>query len=74
MFTAHLKQAQTLQRRVQTCELMWSQLEALATDRQIPERAIPALFDAVAGYRVRRTTSVAALEESGERISVQTAR
>jgi hypothetical protein len=33
---------------------MWSELDQLATEHGLPDRAIDAMFDAVLGYRVRR--------------------
>lgn len=73
MLTAHLKQAITLQRRVRASEQVWSELERLTQDRRVPERTLPALFDAVFGYRVRRATYMAALEDSDVVVSEQTA-
>lgn len=73
MLTAHLRQATTLQNRVRTSEQVWVGLEALARQHRVPERALPALFDAVFGYRVRRGTYMAALADAGETISEQTA-
>lgn len=73
MLTAHLKQAITLQRRVRSSEQVWIELETLIAKSRVPERTLPALFDAVFGYRVRRATYMAALEDSGEDISEQTA-
>jgi Fic family protein len=73
MLTAHLKQAITLQRRVKASEQVWSELELLTQQHHVPERAISALFDAVFGYRVRRATYRAALEDADEIVSEQTA-
>lgn len=73
MLTAHLKQAITLQRRVRSSEQVWIELEKLIAKNRVHERTLPALFDAVFGYRVRRATYMAALEDSGEDISEQTA-
>lgn len=73
MLTAHLKQALTLQRRVKSSELVWSELERLTRERHVPERTIAALYDAVFGYRVRRATYRAALHDADEIVSEQTA-
>lgn len=73
MLTAHLKQAITLQRRVRSSEQVWSELESILDKNRLHERTLPALFDAVFGYRVRRATYMAALEDSGDNISEQTA-
>lgn len=71
--TAHLRQAQTLQRRVHTSEQIWTELDQLISTHKITERALPALFDAVFGYRVRRATYMAAVKASGDTIAEQTA-
>ncbi|MBC7298059.1 MAG: Fic family protein [Demequina sp.] len=71
--TAHLRQAETLQRRVAASGLAWRELEALATSMRVPERTVSALFEAVFGYRVWRATYMAALEAADEAISEQTA-
>ncbi|MFT4052833.1 MAG: Fic family protein [Microbacterium sp.] len=71
--TAHLRQAQTLQRRIRSSEQMWSDLEAIVQSRKVPERSIPLLFDAAYGFRVRRATYIAALKDGGEEISENTA-
>jgi len=73
MLAAHLRQALTLQRRVRSSEQVWVELEKLTRTVRVPERTIPALFDAVFGYRVRRSTYRAALEDAGEAVSEQTA-
>jgi Fic family protein len=73
MLTAHLKQAQTLQRRVKASEQVWSELEILTREHHVAERTISALFDAVFGYRMRRATYMAALKDAGEEVSEQTA-
>lgn len=71
--TAHLRQAQTLQRRVRASEQMWVELEQLVRASRVPERSIVVLFDAAYGYRVRRSTYIASLKEAGEEISENTA-
>lgn len=73
ILTAHLKQAQTLQRRVKASEQVWSELETLLAGTRIPDRTLPALFDAAFGYRVRRATYMAALDDAGESVAEQTA-
>ena len=73
MLTAHLRQATTLQQRVASGEQVWVGLEALARANRAPERVVPALFDAIFGYRVRRGTYMAALADAGEEVSEQTA-
>jgi hypothetical protein len=66
MLTAHLRQATTLLRRVKETEELWSRLEQIVARRSLPERAIPALWDAAMGYRVRNATYRAIFEESAE--------
>ena len=73
MLTAHLRQAETLQRRVKTSERLWTSLESLVQAKGLPERSIPALFDATNGYRLRRSTYSAALRDNGDEVSDQTA-
>lgn len=73
ILTAHLKQAETLQRRVTASGQAWTELEVLATSMRVPERTVSALFEAVFGYRVWRATYMAALEAADEAISEQTA-
>lgn len=51
---AHHMQAQTVARRVNEAAATWAELDRLATDHDLPDRAIDAMFDAVLGYRVRR--------------------
>jgi Fic family protein len=51
---AHHMQAQTVARRVDEAAAAWSELDELAREHSLPDRAIDAMFDAVLGYRVRR--------------------
>ena len=67
--TAHFRQAQTLLRRVRESEQLWTELEGLVAERALPERVIPALFDAALGLRIRNAT-YRALDEG---VSEQTA-
>ena len=53
---AHHMQAQTVARRVREADLTWTELDQIASDRDLPDRVIDAMFDAVLGYRVRRAT------------------
>ena len=71
--TAHLRQAQTLRNRVRSSEQLWVDLEKLVRSSRLPERTLPLLFDASHGFRVRRSTYIAALRDSGEEISDNTA-
>lgn len=54
--TAHHRQATTLLRRVDEAEARYNAVEALAVRLGFHERAIPALFDASMGFRVRNAT------------------
>ena len=47
-------QAQTVARRVDEAADTWAELDELALEHSLPDRAIDAMFDAVLGYRVRR--------------------
>lgn len=73
MLTAHLRQAQTLHRRVRESERLWTGLETLAATARLPERVIALLFDAALGLRVRKSTYRALLVDSNEDVSDQTA-
>ncbi len=72
MLTAHLRQAQTLQRRVRESERLWSELERVRERLNMPERMIYPMFDAAYGLRIRNATYRAALSEE-EEITEQTA-
>jgi hypothetical protein len=73
MLTAHLRQAETLQRRVKESERLWVELDHIRVRQGLPERVIAALFDAAYGYRVRTSTYQAVLAQD-EEVSEQTAR
>ena len=53
---AHHMQAQTVQRRLSEASATWSELDEMVATLSLPERAIDAMFDAVLGYRIRRST------------------
>ncbi len=71
--TAHLRQAQTMLRRVHESERMWSELERLVSMRRLPERTIMALFDATIGLRVRNATYRSYFKDGPEEITEVTA-
>ena len=74
MLTAHLRQAQTLKRRVGENDLLWGQLEKLAASKGLPDRTVVALYDASVGLRVRSATYRASLNgTSTEEITEVTA-
>ena len=52
---AHHMQAQTLARRVAEADQTWVELEALTAVHGLPERAQDTMYDAVLGYRTRRS-------------------
>ena len=52
---AHHMQAQTVARRVEEAGATWIDLDQIRTEHRLPERAMEAMFDAVLGYRVRRS-------------------
>jgi Fic family protein len=53
--TAHHKQAQLVQRRVEYTERVWREMEALAAEHGLPERVVSGLYAAAVG-ELRRTT------------------
>lgn len=71
--TAHLRQARTMLRRVKETERVWVELERITEANGLHERVISALFDAVAGMRVRNSTYRAGLKDAGDEITTQTA-
>jgi len=52
---AHHIQAQTLARRVAEAGQTWAELEALTAEHGLQERTLDAMYDAVLGYRTRRS-------------------
>jgi Fic family protein len=74
VLTAHLRQANTVLRRIRESERLWDDLEKLITARGLSSRALPSLFDAATGYRVRNGTYRFNVEEfEGEPITEATA-
>jgi hypothetical protein len=73
MLTAHLRQAQTMLRRVKESERLWNQLEELIDGRKLPPRTMSVLFDAASGLRVRNGTYRASMENADEELTEQTA-
>jgi Fic family protein len=55
ILTAHYRQAQTQLRRVKESEALGTRLEQEVRKRGLPERTVPALFDAAYGRRLRRS-------------------
>jgi Fic family protein len=54
--TAHYRQARTILQRWKESDRLWGLLSDEVKRRKLPERYAFALFDAAAGYRVRRAT------------------
>jgi Fic family protein len=52
---AHHMQAQTVAQRVSEASAIWTELDSLAADRRLPERVTGILYEAVLGYRIRRS-------------------
>ncbi len=71
--TAHYIQAASVVRRVRESERLWARLEALVSERGLPERSLEALFDAAIGMRLRNSSYRAALKSSGVDVANQTA-
>ncbi len=67
VLTAHLRQAETMLRRVKETERLWNELEALTKRRGLPDRTIPGLYTAAMNFRVRNATYRAnVLADDGE--------
>ena len=73
VLTAHLRQARTLQLRIRESEKLWDDLEKLVARYRLPDRMLPALYDAAMRFRVRNGTYRAILAKSEEEISEQVA-
>ncbi len=65
MLRAHHMQAQTVERRLHEAASIWQLLDQVVGDHALPERVTELLYEAVLGYRVRRSTylKTADLEE-----------
>jgi Fic family protein len=55
---AHHMQAQTMLRRFRQANALWAALDELAAEYSFSERITSLLFDALLGYRLRRSTHV----------------
>lgn len=74
VLTAHLRQARTLLRRVKQSERLWVLAEERVRRAGLPERSIPAIFDAAFGIGVRNSTYRASvLNDFNEEITESTA-
>lgn len=52
---AHHMQAQTLRRRIAEAETAWNELDEIVRSHGVPERCLNIMFEALIGYRVRRS-------------------
>lgn len=73
ILTAHLNQAEAMLARYTSAEHAAVRLDELVSEHSLPERTLGALYDAVYGLSLRRSTYLAALREQGENISDLTA-
>lgn len=55
---AHHMQAQTLRRRFEEAERLWSALDDLIAEHDLPDRVADPLFDALLGLRVQRSSYI----------------
>lgn len=63
VLTAHFMQLRTHLRRVGEAQELWGFVEEVARERGLPERVVPALFEAALGRRLTNTRYRAVLEE-----------
>lgn len=70
---AHFIQASSVLRRVEESGAIWTQLEAICTEKHLPPRTLGALFDATVGMRVRNASYRSAVKIGGEEITNQSA-
>lgn len=55
---AHHIQAQTVLGRLAEVNFMWNELEKMANNKGIPDRSVPAMYDAAIGLRIRRSAYI----------------
>lgn len=68
--TAHLRQAQTVLRRIREVEALWNACDRLVLEARLPERCIGPLCDAARGWRLQRSLYIKLVKSSsGEEIS-----
>ncbi|MDX3753527.1 Fic family protein [Streptomyces sp. AK08-02] len=63
---AHHMQAQTMARRFEDASRYWAHLDGLVERHSLPERVMDLLFDAVLGYRIRRSGYMKRAEIEGQ--------
>jgi len=59
---AHHMQAQTIARRIDEAIAIWAELDTLVARHSLADRVTSQLYDAVLGYRIRRSTYMKAAE------------
>lgn len=67
--TAHYHQARILLRRSEEAERRWDALDREVRRLGVPERSIPALFNAAQGYRIRNATYRTLAEDVSELVA-----
>jgi hypothetical protein len=73
ILTAHLRRARTVLRRIRESEAVWTRLEKLTRDKNLPERPIEALYDAMYSMRDRNSVYRASTNLMEDGISEQMA-
>jgi len=64
-------QAQTLARRIDEANAIWESLDSLALDEDVPARSIDLLYEAILGYRIRRSSYMKAVNGVDERTATR---
>ena len=67
--TAHYRQARTLLRRSEEAERRWDAVDREVRRRGVPERSVPALFNAAQGYQLRNATYRVLVEDVSELVA-----
>ncbi len=67
--TAHYRQARTLLRRGEEAERRWEAIDREVRRLGVPERSIPALFNAAQGYRIRNATYRSLVDDVSELVA-----
>jgi Fic family protein len=67
--TAHYRQARTLLRRCEEAERRWDAIDREVRRRGVPERSVPALYNAAQGYRIRNATYRVLVEDVSELVA-----
>lgn len=67
--TAHYRQSRTLLRRSEEAERRWDAVDREVRRLRVPERSVPALFNAAQGYRIRNATYRALVGDVSELVA-----